>query len=125
MRRLLLLLLPLAGLSFGQNAALPPPMHMQFFDANGKPLSGGRIYTCTAGSTCPGNPLATYTDSTATTQNANPVVLDSSGFGNIWIGNGTYKFVAQNSAGVQQWTQDNISSTSLKSINTSGGALNN
>ena len=99
-----------------QNVALMPLPILQFFDQNGKPLASGKIYTCVAGQSCPGNPQATFTDSTGGTQNANPIILNSSGFpqssGNvvgIWLTAGTaYKFVVQNSAGVQQWVSDNV-----------------
>ena len=48
----------------------------QFFDNNGQPLSGGKIYTYAAGTTVP---LATYTARDGLTANANPIILDSAG----------------------------------------------
>lgn len=93
-----------------QNAALMPMPKLQFFDQNGIPLAGGLIYTYAAGTT---TPLATYTDSTASVQNTNPVVLDSGGFASIWLGPSAYKIVAQNSTGVTVWTQDNVSNLAL------------
>jgi hypothetical protein len=39
---------------------------LQFFDANGNPLVGGKLFTYAAGTT---TPLATYTDSTGLTPN--------------------------------------------------------
>lgn len=71
--------------AFGQKTALLPIPHQQFFDSNGYPLAGGLVYTCVAGSTCPGTPLASYTDSTGNTANANPVVLDARGSASIWL----------------------------------------
>ena len=79
---------------------------IQFFDNNGNPLAGGKVYTYTAGTT---TPKASYTDSTAGTPNSNPVVLDSSGRADIWI-NGTYKIVVQDSLGNTISTTDNITS---------------
>lgn len=80
----------------------------QFFDNNGVPLAGGLIYTYDAGST---TPAATYTSSAASTNNTNPIVLDSAGRtpAQIWLTAGaSYKFVLQTSAGVLIKTDDNI-----------------
>jgi hypothetical protein len=64
-------------------AMLTPSPKVQFFDANGEPLVGGKLYTYAAGTS---SPLATYTDSTGNTANANPVILDSRGEANVWLG---------------------------------------
>ena len=80
----------------------------QFFDNNGIPLSGGLLYTYQAGSS---TPLATYTDINATTANANPIVLNSSGRldNEIWLTYGYfYKFVLKTAAAVTLGTYDNI-----------------
>ena len=42
-------------------ASLSPNAKQQFFDANGNPLAGGKVYTYAAGTT---TPIVTYTDST-------------------------------------------------------------
>lgn len=61
--------------------------------------------------------LATYTDSTLATPNANPVVLDSSGRAAIFLAPRSYKFELRSSAatncstGSVLWTADNISAT--------------
>lgn len=123
MKRLFLILaLPLA-LSLATSAqtlpnAVPmPSAEVQFFDANGVPLAGGKLYTCVAGLSCPGNPQATYTDSTASVQNSNPVILDSAGRAQVWIGSLAYRLVLQDANSVQQWTQDNVVDTTLYFIN--------
>jgi hypothetical protein len=80
----------------------------QFFDNNGVPLNGGLIYTYGAGTT---TPVSTYTDSSASTNNTNPIVLDSAGRtpAQIWLTAGaSYKFVLQTSTGVLIKTDDNI-----------------
>lgn len=80
----------------------------QFFDNNGVPLSGGLLYTYQAGSS---TPLATFTDINATTANANPIVLNSSGRldNEVWLTYGyNYKFVLQTSAAVTLGTYDNL-----------------
>lgn len=89
--------------------SLAPTAHMQFFDSAGNPLANGKVFTFQAGTS---TPLATYTDSTGGTPNANPIILDAAGFANIWLTNNiAYKFQVQNSASVTQWTVDNILNT--------------
>ena len=81
----------------------------QFFDNNGVPLSGGFLYTYAAGTS---TPQATYTSSSGSIAQANPIVLDSSGrvpSGEIWLTDGLqYKFVLQNANAVLIGTYDNI-----------------
>jgi len=85
--------------------SLSPTPKLQFFDANGAPLAGGLLYTYEAGST---TPLATYTDSTGVSANTNPIVLDSRGEANVWLGADSYKLALYTSVGVLIWTVDNI-----------------
>lgn len=84
---------------------LTPSPKMQFFDANGNPLVGGKLYTYSAGTT---SPLATYTDSTGGSANTNPIILDSRGEANVWLGVGSYKMVLKDSVDSLIWTVDNI-----------------
>lgn len=91
--------------------AVQPLIHPRFraFDSNGDPLSGGLLYSYQAGTT---TPLATYTDRAGGTANANPTVLDANGEADVWVTPGVlYKFVLKDSAGVVQWTADNVPST--------------
>lgn len=81
----------------------------QFFDNNGVPLGGGLLYTYSAGTT---TQQATYTSSSGSVANSNPIVLDASGrvINEIWLTGGqTYKFVLQTASAVQIWSFDNIS----------------
>lgn len=87
-------------------ASLSPSPRLQFFDANGNPLAGGKLYTYVAGTT---TPVVTYTDNTGTATNTNPIILDSRGEANIWLDNSNYKFKLTNAADVQVWIVDNIS----------------
>jgi hypothetical protein len=90
-------------------AILSPSPKLQFFDANGNPLVGGKLYTYAAGTT---TPLASYTDSSGGTANTNPIILDSRGEANVWLASGTaYKFVLQSAASTTIWTVDNIDAT--------------
>ena len=73
----------------------------QFFNDNGVPLAGGKVYTYAAGTT---TPQATYTSSTGATAHTNPIILDAAGRvpgGEIWLTNGlSYKFVIYTSTNV-------------------------
>ena len=93
-----------------------PTPKLQFFDLNGAPLSGGLLYTYAAGTT---TPLASYTDSTGLIANTNPIVLDSRGEANVWLGAAIYKFALYTSAGVLIWTVDNINGSTF-SVNATG-----
>jgi cytoskeletal protein CcmA (bactofilin family) len=95
------------------NTALMPMPMIQFFSASGVPLAGGFIYTYAAGTS---TPLATYQDSTGSSANTNPVVLDAGGFANIWLLAETYKIVAQDADAVEQWSQDNVSAVSIAEL---------
>lgn len=87
-------------------AVITPTAKAQFIDAAGIPLAGGFVYTYAAGTT---TPQATYTDSTGATANSNPIVLDSRGEANIWLGSATYKFKLTDANNTEIWTVDNIS----------------
>jgi hypothetical protein len=80
----------------------------QFFDDNGDPLSGGKIYTYAAGTT---TPLTTYTSRDGLTPNTNPVILDAAGRTpqEIWATEGLlYKYVVKTSADVLIRSWDNV-----------------
>jgi hypothetical protein len=83
----------------------------QFFNNNGVPLAGGKIYTYAAGTT---TPQATYTTNSGATPHSNPIILNSAGrvpaSGEIWLTVGVaYKFVLKDSLDVLIATYDNIS----------------
>lgn len=83
----------------------------QFFDNNGVPLAGGKLYTYAAGTT---TPQTTYTTSAGSVAQPNPIILDSAGrvpnSGEIWLTyNTAYKFTIRTSADVLIGTYDNIS----------------
>ena len=89
-------------------ATLSPAPKLQFFDAAGVPLVGGKLYSYQAGTT---TPLATYTDASGATFNTNPVILDSRGEANVWLGSASYKLALYTATDVLVWTVDNISSS--------------
>jgi hypothetical protein len=80
----------------------------QFFTILGQPLAGGKIYTYQAGSS---TPLATYTDNTGATANANPIVLGTDGrpSSEIWLTYGyNYKFILKTADDTTIQTYDNL-----------------
>jgi hypothetical protein len=91
----------------------------QFFTNNGTPLTGGKLYTYTAGTT---TPAATYTTSSGATPWTNPIVLDAGGrvpgSGEIWLTDGVnYKFVLKDSTDVLIATYDNINGINSNFVN--------
>lgn len=67
---------------------IAPSIRQQFFDSNGDPLVGGKLYVYlnSNGTTL----AATYTDSTGTENNTNPIILDDTGRTphGIWLTDG-------------------------------------
>lgn len=109
--------------AFGQvvpNAVPMPTPEIQYLDINGAPLAGSKLCSYQAGTS---TPQATYTDSTAGTPNANPIILDSVGRASVWIGPLLYKFVLRTggdgtcSTGSIVWTQDNVADSTLNFVN--------
>ena len=96
--------------------ALSPVARQQFFSASGVPLANGCIFTYAAGTS---TPQATYSESTGTYPNTNPIILDAGGFASIWLANSAYRIVAFSSGGLncasgsQQWAQDNVSAYTI------------
>ena len=84
---------------------LTPSPVMQFFDANGNPLVGGKLFTYAAGTT---TPLATFTDYNGGTANTNPVILNSRGEAAVWCGANRYYMVLKDADDVELWTADNV-----------------
>lgn len=80
---------------------LAPVPILQFFDASGRPLAFGCVFSYASGTS---TPLATYTDSTGSVQNQNPVILDAGGYAGsgssgIWLQAGTTYTLKVKSAG--------------------------
>ncbi len=92
-------------------AVLYVPHFIQFFDNNGDPLSGGKLYTYTAGTV---TPKQTFTNQGGATPNANPLILDSSGRGVMFL-DGSYKFRLEDSLGNLIRETDNVTAFSVQS----------
>lgn len=95
---------------------LLPLTKQKFFDGNGVPLAFGLVTTYAAGSN---TLLATYTDSTGVTPNANPLTLNARGEADIWVPpNVAYKLALTDSLGntIPGWPIDNIVNSQLVSL---------
>lgn len=82
----------------------------QFFDNNGNPLTGGKLYTYEAGTT---TPAVTYTSVSGNTAHSNPIILDAAGrvpgSSEVWLfGSNAYKFLLKDSNDVLLGTWDNV-----------------
>lgn len=86
-------------------AELAPVLKHRFYDTNGDPLAGGKLYTYLAGTS---TPQATYTDETEATPNTNPIILDADGECNLWLDNAYYKLVLYDADDVEQWSVDRV-----------------
>lgn len=91
-------------------ALLAPNIKHRFFDSNGDPLSGGKLFSYDAGTT---TPRVTYKDPDELQPNTNPIILDANGECDLWLGSATFKFVLKSSADVTQWTVDDVDSIQL------------
>lgn len=102
---------------------LAPAARQQFFDANGNPYSGAKLFTYQAGTT---TKQATYTTSSGVTANTNPIVLDTSGrtpYG-VWLTQGLeYKFVLAPSTDTDPPTSPLFTEDDLSGVNDSAIAL--
>ncbi len=98
--------------------------HVTFTDQNGVALVAGCVFTYLGGTS---TPLATYTDSTGVTPNANPVILDATGSANIWLGPSNYKFAIWSTGGVNcasgalLWTVDQVPGNIFNNTTVTGG----
>ena len=84
---------------------ISPAPKLAFLNSAGAPAMGYKLYTYEAGST---TLLATYTDSTGNTPNANPIILDARGEASVWISAVQYKYVLKTDADVTVFTVDSI-----------------
>lgn len=87
------------------NSSLMPAPKQQYFDANGAPLVGGKVYTYAAGTN---TPKVTYTDYAGTIPQANPIILNVRGEAATAIfWNGSYKVEVRDAQDNLVYTVDN------------------
>jgi hypothetical protein len=107
--KLFFLLILLAGMSQAQTTVAPYlNSNIQLLDNSGNPCAGCQLDTFAAGST---TPLVTYSESTGTSANSNPILLDSGGRATVYLTSASYKFRLRGSVasgGATIWTQDSI-----------------
>ena len=83
-----------------------PWIPARYFDDNGDPLEGGKLYAFLAGTD---TPQATYHDPAGTVQNPHPVVADDAGYMDVYLISGaSYKLRLDSATDVQQWTADQV-----------------
>src|SRR5262245_1011371 len=98
------------------SALLTANAKQQFFDNNGSPLVGGKLFTYSAGTT---TKATTYVNAAGITPNSNPIVLDYRGECDLWVPpNVGYKYVLAPANDTDPptrpiWTVDNIKSSQL------------
>lgn len=86
-------------------AKISPYPRFRAFDANGNPLSEGKLYTFEAGTS---TPKTTYTDVNEGTANPNPIILDADGYADIYLIEGAYKFVLKDASDAEIWSKDDL-----------------
>lgn len=92
-------------------ASLAPTLTFKSWLSTGVPNAFGTVTTYSAGTT---TPVATYVDSTGTTQNTNPIVLNSRGEANVWLlPNVGYKFIEADQLGNIFKTTDQVYNSQL------------
>lgn len=96
------------------NLVVVPSIFQQFFDADGFPLTGGKLYTYQSKTNIK---VDTFKDSEANSLNENPIILDANGMCRIFIQNTTveegedpigYRFELFDKNDVLIRTEDNI-----------------
>jgi hypothetical protein len=88
-------------------AILAPPLIFQGVGQGGLPLPFGKLFSYVAGTS---TPQATYTDSTQTTSNPNPLILNANGQAPLWLDpTKTYKFILQDALTNQTYVTDQVS----------------
>ena len=94
---------------------LAPLPKLRFVDSNGNALAGGKLFVYAAGTT---TKINSYIDSTGSTPNSNPIILDSRGECSMWMPlNTSYKITLSPSTDTDPptnpiYTQDNMIVTS-------------
>lgn len=125
MRWLLLLLMSFSALAQVPVAPYRSP-RVTFLGSTGQPLVNGCIFTYNGGTS---TQATTYTESTGTNANTNPIILDATGSAVIWMAAQTYKFVAYSYGGTNcalgslQWTVDQIPGDTFLNGSISGATI--
>lgn len=81
---------------------------LQFWDSNGFPLVGGKLYTCIPGAATLNQLKDSYSNPGLTATNTNPIILDSEGKASDIYASDFYKFFLYDANNVLILTQDDI-----------------
>lgn len=114
MKKLLLLLF--VSSLFAQNGVAPlPNSKPQFFTRTGLVCSGCKLYSYSTGTV---TPLPTYTDSSGTVQNTNPITMGSDGRPpqEIWLGAFSYDIALKDASNAAIYTVKNISVPNIQAL---------
>jgi len=102
---------------------LGSPRVQYFYPGTSNPLSGGLLYSYTAGTLTAAPTYPTLADAgTGTNANANPTVLDSSGSAMIVL-QGATKLVLKDSEGNTVFTEDNVSTANSGEVAVDGATV--
>ncbi len=96
------------------DSVCPYPKFRAYMPGTNAPLVGGQLYTYQAGTV--NTPMTTYTDSTMSTPNANPVILNANGEADVWL-SGYTKLVLYDALNNLIWSVDNVSSAPASTSN--------
>lgn len=90
------------------SGTIAPPIRHQFFDANGNPLAGGKLYCYKAGTSIT-EPV--YQDRLLASAHPQPAELDSDGYITLFLSATSYRFVLHdaNDVAVPGWDIDGVS----------------
>jgi len=87
------------------NANLGSTPYHTVVDTNGIPVAGAKIYTYSAGTE---DEKDTYTDYDSEIAQTNPIIADSAGRFELWLGGGLYKITYKDSDDTEIRTVDNV-----------------
>lgn len=88
--------------------------NQQFYNDTGTPYANGKLYFYASTSSTPQD---TYSNSTLTIANTNPVILDSAGrAGSVFLANSAYKVTLTDENDVLVWTEDPVWSSDYSTV---------
>lgn len=99
---------------------LCPWIDRQFTDDDGNPLVGGLVYSYVTGTT---TPKPTYADATLETENTNPLELDGTGRGTMFLEAGGYDFQVHDATDSPIYTVTAVESVAVTFLSSLGITL--
>lgn len=85
----------------------------RFLFPSSVPGSGSAAYKVLSSVGGSATPLTTYADAKIVSSDPNPALMDDSGMRDVWVADGTYRFVGSDNNGNALWTVDNMSQAGL------------